>query len=435
MSPAAVRRVARSGVALVIVSGGCLCTDLDPASTDATPPVPTGGAMAAGDPVREVRVAAHAHDTSSGFYLRPGDRVEVTATGRTTTWKGRFEGTPAAGDASYPREGCPIGALVGSIGLPVVGGITVCFGSQGSLIADREGILYLRVNDGFRIDNTGELTAGVSSRAPTAPTVAAAAASSHDFDAVVSSLVEIEGERVVVTIPTELARRRRGTAAAALARLDAFYDVEAELIGSRPFGGEKIRIYVDPTLRQTENGANAYMISGQPIRVVPEALDNPPPYDNLLLVHDPRHSPLKIAHELAHDFTIYGNEGRYMIGAASREAWADMVAIYAAEKLGYDPRSYGNPAALPEVVCRANDEARWIGGAHSPLCMLHETKARYGWGFFERFFRSYAVTPLSSVPPTDAPDAIRYAWLKQAFDQAAGEDTAALFRKFALPVP
>lgn len=94
--------------------------------------------------------------TSTGFTVRRGQRLRISATGRVNLGSGRFS-TPG-GIATMPdrdklMRNEPTGALIAVIGDDNDDFIFI--GSRREFIAQRDGILFLGVNEGNLADNTG----------------------------------------------------------------------------------------------------------------------------------------------------------------------------------------------------------------------------------------------------------------------------------------
>ena len=107
---------------------------------------------------------------SVGVQVDAGDVVHVRAQGRWLYTPGEFHGpeghrTYPAPD-TYPVSGgrTPGGVLLGRIGEE---GYPQLIGSGRTLIADRSGMLYFRINDDVLSDNEGYVSVEVSVETPT----------------------------------------------------------------------------------------------------------------------------------------------------------------------------------------------------------------------------------------------------------------------------
>ena len=94
--------------------------------------------------------------TNAGIVLKKGQRLRISSIGRVSLGNGRFS-TPA-GVSSLPdkdklMQNEPTGALIAVVGLD--NNDFVFIGSNREFIAQRDGILFLGVNDGFLDDNSG----------------------------------------------------------------------------------------------------------------------------------------------------------------------------------------------------------------------------------------------------------------------------------------
>lgn len=94
--------------------------------------------------------------TNSGLVVRRGQRIRISATGRVNLGAGRVS-TPAGVSAIQDNEklmrSYPTGALIAVIGDDNDDFIFV--GGQREFIAQRDGVLFLGVNEGNLSDNTG----------------------------------------------------------------------------------------------------------------------------------------------------------------------------------------------------------------------------------------------------------------------------------------
>jgi hypothetical protein len=94
--------------------------------------------------------------TNSGLVVRRGQRIRVTASGRVTLGAGRVStpaGVPAIPDNEKLMRSYPTGALIAVIGDDNDDFIFI--GGRREFIAQRDGVLFLGVNEGNLNDNTG----------------------------------------------------------------------------------------------------------------------------------------------------------------------------------------------------------------------------------------------------------------------------------------
>jgi hypothetical protein len=94
--------------------------------------------------------------TNSGLVVRRGQRIRISATGRVTLGAGRVStpaGIPAIQDNEKLMRSYPTGALIAVIGDDNDDFIFI--GGRREFIAQRDGVLFLGVNEGNLNDNTG----------------------------------------------------------------------------------------------------------------------------------------------------------------------------------------------------------------------------------------------------------------------------------------
>jgi hypothetical protein len=94
--------------------------------------------------------------TNSGLVVRRGQRIRVSASGRVTLGAGRVStpaGVPAIQDNEKLMRSYPTGALIAVIGDDNDDFIFI--GGRREFIAQRDGVLFLGVNEGNLNDNTG----------------------------------------------------------------------------------------------------------------------------------------------------------------------------------------------------------------------------------------------------------------------------------------
>lgn len=106
--------------------------------------------------------------TNSGFVVRRGQRLRISATGRINLGQNRFStpsGLPTIPDRDKLMRNEPTGALVAVIGDDNDSFILV--GQRREFVAQRDGVLFLGVNEGNLNDNAGNYDAVIE--AETAP--------------------------------------------------------------------------------------------------------------------------------------------------------------------------------------------------------------------------------------------------------------------------
>ena len=94
--------------------------------------------------------------TNSGLVVRKGQRLRITASGRVSLGRGRFStpvGLATISDNEKLMRNEPTGALIGVIGDDNDDFILI--GPRRDFVAQRDGVLFLGVNEGDLTDNTG----------------------------------------------------------------------------------------------------------------------------------------------------------------------------------------------------------------------------------------------------------------------------------------
>jgi hypothetical protein len=108
--------------------------------------------------------------TNSGLVVRRGQRIRLTATGRVTLGGGRVStpaGIPAIQDNEKLLRSSPTGSLIAVIGDDNDDFIFV--GNRREFISQRDGVLFLGVNEGNLNDNTGAYDVVVEAEAMGGP--------------------------------------------------------------------------------------------------------------------------------------------------------------------------------------------------------------------------------------------------------------------------
>lgn len=94
--------------------------------------------------------------TNSGLVVRKGQRLRISASGRVSLGRGRFStpgGVPTISDAEKLMRNEATGALIAVIGDDNDDFILI--GPRREFVAQRDGVLFLGVNEGDLADNTG----------------------------------------------------------------------------------------------------------------------------------------------------------------------------------------------------------------------------------------------------------------------------------------
>lgn len=131
-----------------------------PAPTFSNAPAPGQQTSQVEAPIADktVSVVAAADWTSSEIRVKKGQRVSINASGQIELGSGRRTG-PEGTNINDPKKliaNTPTGALIAVIGDDNDDFITI--GPQSSFVADREGILFLSVNEANLRDNSGSYT-------------------------------------------------------------------------------------------------------------------------------------------------------------------------------------------------------------------------------------------------------------------------------------
>lgn len=102
------------------------------------------------------RIYAYRDWQSVGVMLHSGDRVYIRARGTWLYTPGEYHGPEGharyRAPNTYPIPAIPGGILLGRVGEE---GRPFVIGKGGVTVADREGLLYLRINDDILSDNVG----------------------------------------------------------------------------------------------------------------------------------------------------------------------------------------------------------------------------------------------------------------------------------------
>jgi len=94
--------------------------------------------------------------TNSGLVVRKGQRLRISASGRVSLGRGRFStpaGVPTIPDNDKLMRNEPTGSLIAVIGDDNDDFILI--GTRRDFVAQRDGVLFLGVNEGDLADNTG----------------------------------------------------------------------------------------------------------------------------------------------------------------------------------------------------------------------------------------------------------------------------------------
>ena len=138
----------------------------NPSPRDTTPPV-TSSTTATSPQFIQINVRVRGDNTAngwtnSGFVVRRGQRLRISASGRVNLGQNRFStpaGLPTLPDRDKLMRNEPTGALVAVIGDDNDSFIFI--GRSREFIAQRDGVLFLGVNEGNLNDNSGAYDAVV----------------------------------------------------------------------------------------------------------------------------------------------------------------------------------------------------------------------------------------------------------------------------------
>ncbi|HSC87017.1 MAG TPA: M60 family metallopeptidase [Polyangiaceae bacterium] len=363
---------------------------------------------------RTIEVPARQNWVNTGLYLKEGESATLTASGSWTVTN--------TGETIH-HGSCLIGDMVARIGLHYEEEELTCITGSGEtqVVADKDGILFVGALPSTdlgetyetRHDDSGVRTVVVSSsEGELSPTVAGSAAGDYPWEQVLAGAVEVWGEHVILTLPTEVAQADAATLQAAVAKLDEIYGYERELRGAQPHGGQRLRFFPD--------GTNpGYMLAGNPIRMQLDLVEGDDS-TRISRAGETGASLWGFAHEMGHDFSFAPN-GFWAYQEATLESWCNLFSIYAFEKLGLE---------LHEATldCSASSTGSYQGGswdAWEGLCFLRQFQFEYGWDFYDAYFQS--------ILSTTSYGAGAWPFVKARFDAAAGEDTAYLFDEWGVP--
>ena len=134
-------------------------TNRIPARTSTTQPTTASGASA--PTFFTIKVAVRADNanngwTNSGLVVRKGQRLRISSTGRVSLGGGRFStpsGMPGSPDNDKLMRNEATGALIAVIGDDNDDFLLI--GTRRDFVAQRDGVLFLGVNEGNLNDNTG----------------------------------------------------------------------------------------------------------------------------------------------------------------------------------------------------------------------------------------------------------------------------------------
>ncbi|NRB39531.1 MAG: hypothetical protein HRU20_13845 [Pseudomonadales bacterium] len=367
------------------------------------------------------KVPAAQNWVNSGLYLVKGQSATVSSSG---SWrvKGGVKYGPE-GKTGVDSRGCQEGELTARLGLYYKDAQIHCVGSNGSFTADKEGIVYLGAvvsNDlgetyEARNNAIGALQVTVTSQGDTVPTISKAMAAYYDLDQVTSGWVEIRSEHNILTLPLATAKQDQSRLQAAIQRLDDIYLSHQKLRLIRPYHGQAIRWFPDTT------DAPGWMLAGNPIRMDPK-LVAANSSERITLAAEVDNGDWGFAHELGHNFNFSGGDWYYTSSTAGLETWPNIFSVYAQESLGLPQRDVDCPTLSANYKATGQYSVDfkdpWVS-----LCFLLEFKDRYGWEFYQDFYREFNISPTSG-----------WTNIHDRFEKSAGEDITPIFNAWKIPL-
>lgn len=220
---------------------------------------------------------------------------------------------------------------------------------------------------------------------------------------------------------------------------DAYLALE-ELVGDRPFDGEKIII---KEVKDLEYGE---MVAGNPIQwwdtYVPEKLTR------INQKNDLSFGPI---HEMSHDFDLYFSSSSYLHGSADLlnvEQWANFKLTYVANILAkkYPTATFYQSAVGSVSLSTFTDKyfvdifaKEWLASSKKDWTkmksdaftgLLYTLAKKYGWSQFKQTFREYSTSNFS-VPVSDLG---KLQLLADTLSKHAGKNILTEFQKWGIPV-
>jgi hypothetical protein len=346
---------------------------------------------------------------NTGLYLRTGEQATISESG---SWQ-----VSDTGDG-LDHGSCKIGDLVARIGLHYKDDQLTCVKGKLTFTADKDGILFVGALTGndlgetyeSRAEASGKKSVTIESEHDTVPTVQSADAKSFAFTTVKSGWVEVWGEHVILTLPTDSALQDAQVMAKATQRLDEIYELEAELRGALPHHGQRLRFFPDGT-------QPGYMLAGNPVRMDLTLVDGGDE-TRISRAGETGTDIWGFAHEMGHDFSFAPN-GFWTYQESTLESWCNVFSIYSLEKLGLPLHE----ATLDCTDASTGDYADW--DAWGGLCFLRQFQFRYGWDFYKKYFQQ-----IKDSKSTNG-DAWKFVYAQ--FGTASGKDVSPLFDAWNVP--
>lgn len=354
-------------------------------------------------------VLAQQNWVNTGLYLKKGQTALLSESG---DWQLDNEGD------TIDHGSCKVGDLVARIGLYYKDAQLTCVQGQAQFTAQRDGILFVGALAGNDLGETYETRATASgkkrvtvmSEGATVPTLLGENAATFDFDAVKSGWLEVWGKHVILTLPVASAKKDAAVMARATGRLDAIYELEAELRSAVPHHGQRIRFFPD-------GSQPGYMLAGNPVRMATTLVDG----GDKTRISRSGETGTDIwgfAHEMGHDFS-FAPHGFWTYEENTLESWCNLFSIYSLESLQ-------QPLNSSTTDCTASSTGSYdTWDAWGGLCFLRQFQFRYGWDFYKKYFQQIKDTQSTGGDP--------WTFVRAQFETAAGEDVTPIFDAWGVP--
>ncbi|MCA9603523.1 MAG: M60 family metallopeptidase, partial [Myxococcales bacterium] len=372
---------------------------------------------------------------NAGVFLEPGESATIEVTGGQWSSNGSAPHGPGGRTPATLERGCPIGALAARVGLTYEGALTCLASGVGTITASAAGPVFLGMVVGTdlsetyhsRVPTSGALTVRVTSTANSIPVVTVDELDCADLSTIRSGHVELAGRHVSVLAPVAAYNRDAWSAALSITTLDEIYEIEAELRGTTPHEGQRIRFVADPAIQNV-----GYMLAGNPIRMVPDLMTGNDT-QRILRASLPATDIWGFAHELGHTFTMVGGTWTYMV--LNLESWPNVFTLYALERLG---RNQGQP----NVATYCDGKSAYLAsGAYATfksdpfvqLCFLMEFTKAYGYDVWKRFYAAMNTTTNGDIGYNGS-DASVWRFARDRLSAAAGTDVTPTFNAWRVPL-
>jgi hypothetical protein len=217
---------------------------------------------------------------------------------------------------------------------------------------------------------------------------------------------------VILTLPALSAKKDAAVMLRATDRLDAIYELEAELRSAVPHHGQRIRFFPD--------GSNpGYMLAGNPVRMA-QTLVSGGDQTRISRSGETGTDIWGFAHEMGHDFS-FAPHGFWTYQENTLESWCNLFSIYSLEHLGVPL----NDSTTDCTAQSTGDYASW--DAWGGLCFLRQFQFKYGWDFYKKYFVQIKDTTSDGGDP--------WAFVYEQFEQASGQSPKPTFDAWHVPHP